>query len=36
MTLGIYFTPSGFTPDVYDKVITRLEEAGAGAPAGRL
>jgi hypothetical protein len=36
MALGIYFTPSGFTPDVYDKVVTRLEEAGAGAPAGRL
>lgn len=36
MALGIYFTPSGFTPDVYDEVVKRLEAAGAGAPAGRL
>lgn len=36
MALGFYFTPSGFTPDVYDDVIKRVEAAGAGAPAGRL
>ena len=36
MALGIYFTPSGFTPDVYDEVVKRLEAAGAGAPPGRL
>ena len=36
MAIGIYFTPTGFSPDVYDKVLVRLEEAGAGAPAGRL
>jgi hypothetical protein len=36
MTLGIYFTPSPFTPEKYDEVISRLEGAGAGAPAGRL
>ncbi len=36
MALGFYFTPSGFTPSVYDDVIGRLEAAGAGAPPGRL
>jgi len=36
MALGFYFTPSSFTPAQYDDVISRLEAAGAGAPAGRL
>jgi len=36
MALGMYFTPSWFTPERYDGAITRLEAAGAGAPAGRL
>jgi hypothetical protein len=36
MALGMYFTPSSFTPEQYDEVISRLEAAGAGAPAGRL
>jgi len=36
MALGLYFTPSSFTPERYDAVIKRLEAAGAGAPAGRL
>jgi hypothetical protein len=36
MALGIYFTPSGFTPARYDEVVKRLEDAGAGSPAGRL
>jgi hypothetical protein len=36
MALGFYFTPSAFTPAMYDEAITRLEAAGAGAPAGRL
>ena len=35
MALGFYFSPSGFTPERYDEVIRRLEEAGAGAPEGR-
>ncbi len=35
MALGLYFTPSGFTPAKYDEAIKRLEEAGAGSPAGR-
>jgi hypothetical protein len=35
MALGFYFSPSGFTPDDYDEVITQLEAAGAGAPEGR-
>jgi len=36
MALGLYFTPSSFTPEMYDDAVSRLEAAGAGAPAGRL
>jgi hypothetical protein len=36
MALGMYFTPSSFTPALYDDAIKRLDAAGAGAPAGRL
>jgi hypothetical protein len=36
MPLGFYFTPSSFTTAMYDQALTRLEAAGAGAPAGRL
>jgi hypothetical protein len=36
MAIGLYFTPSSFTPERYDSTIKRLEEAGAGAPPGRL
>ena len=36
MALGLYFTPSSFTPSAYDDVIGRLEAACAGAPACRL
>jgi len=36
MALGIYFTPSNFAPSVYNEAVKRLEEAGAGSPAGRL
>lgn len=35
MALGFYFTPNGFTPAIYDEVLTKLEAAGAGAPDGR-
>jgi len=36
MALGMYFTPSSFTPARYDDVLKRLEEADAGSPPGRL
>jgi hypothetical protein len=36
VALGFYFTPAGFTPERYDETLSRLEAAGAGAPAGRL
>jgi hypothetical protein len=36
MALGFYFSPSSFTPAIYDDVLVRLEAAGAGAPAGRI
>lgn len=35
MAVGLYFMPSGFNKDKYDETIRKLEEAGAGAPAGR-
>ena len=35
MALGIYFVHEGFTPELYGKAITQLEEAGAGSPKGR-
>ncbi|HVA09233.1 MAG TPA: hypothetical protein VNG12_21075 [Acidimicrobiales bacterium] len=35
MALGMYFTPSSFTPELYEATIKKLDEAGAGAPAGR-
>ena len=36
MTLGIYFPVEGMSADTYDEVIRRLDDAGAGAPAGRM
>jgi len=37
VAIGIYFGDSAsFTAKVYDDVVSRLEAAGAGAPAGRL
>jgi hypothetical protein len=35
MALGFYFSPSGFTPELYDEAVRRLEAAGAGAAEGR-
>jgi hypothetical protein len=31
MALGLYFTPSSFTPASYDEAVSRLEAAGAGS-----
>jgi hypothetical protein len=36
MALGFYITGKGFTVDRYDTTLAQLEEAGAGAPAGRV
>jgi hypothetical protein len=36
MAIGFYFTPSNFSPAVYDDALARLEAAGAGSPDGRL
>jgi hypothetical protein len=37
MPYAIHFTPvDGFTTDQYDQVIKGLDEAGEGAPEGRL
>lgn len=36
MALSMYFGSASFTPAQYDDAIKRLEEAGAGAPPGRL
>ena len=36
MAIGIYFNPASMNAAQYDEVIKRLENAGAGKPAGRL
>jgi len=36
MALGFYITGTGFTQDRYDTTTAQLEEAGAGAPEGRI
>jgi len=36
MTVGFYITGKGFTTEKYDTTTVQLEEAGAGAPAGRI
>jgi hypothetical protein len=35
MAIGIYFAVQGMSPDKYDDVIQKLQDAGHGAPAGR-
>lgn len=36
MAVVMRFTSDGMTTAKYDEVVKRLEQAGAGAPAGRL
>jgi hypothetical protein len=36
MALGFYITAKGFTQGRYDTTTAQLEEAGAGAPDGRI
>jgi hypothetical protein len=36
MPVLAHFRHSGFTPEKYDELIRRLEDAGHGSPAGRL
>ena len=36
MAIAVYFSPESMTAEQYDETLRRLEEAGAGAPAGRL
>jgi hypothetical protein len=36
MALGFYITGTGFTQEKYDTTTTQLDEAGAGAPDGRI
>jgi hypothetical protein len=36
MALGFYITGKGFTQDRYDATTVQLEEAGVGAPDGRI
>jgi hypothetical protein len=35
MAISFYFGSATFTPEQYDAAIKQLDEAGAGAPAGR-
>ena len=36
MAIAVKFTPKSMTSTQYDECIKRLEQAGAGAPKGRL
>jgi hypothetical protein len=36
MALGFYITGKGFTQEKYDTTLGQLEDAGAGAPDGRI
>jgi hypothetical protein len=36
MAIAVRFTPKSMSADQYDECIRRLEQAGAGAPKGRL
>lgn len=36
MAITVVFTPASMTTAQYDEIIKRLEQAGAGTPAGRL
>jgi len=36
MAIGIYFAAPSFSVEQYDTTLAQLEEAGAGAPEGRL
>ena len=36
MAIAVVFTPQSMTVAQYDEIIKRLEEAGSGAPKGRL
>jgi hypothetical protein len=36
MAITVVFTPASMTTTQYDEIIKRLEQAGAGTPAGRL
>jgi len=36
MALAFYFSPSSFTPEVYDETIKKLEAAGAALRPARL
>jgi hypothetical protein len=36
MAVVLRFAPQGMTAKVYDQIIDRLEQAGAGSPPGRL
>lgn len=36
MALGFYFAPASMSAQKYDQVVSRLQAAGQGKPAGRL
>ena len=36
MAIGVYFPEANFTAEQYSEAVKRLEQAGAGAPNGRL
>jgi hypothetical protein len=36
MAIAVHFTPKSMSNAKYDEIIKRLEQAGAGAPKGRI
>jgi hypothetical protein len=36
MAIGVFFSPDSFPVEKYDSTLIDLEDAGVGAPAGRL
>jgi len=36
MAIGVYFHPASMNVQEYEDILRRLEQAGAGAPKGRL
>ena len=36
MAIGVYFHPQEMKSEQYDRVVKKLEEAGAGSPPGRM
>jgi len=36
MAIGVYFSPGSMTTAQYDEIVSELDDAGEGRPAGRI